>query len=267
MQRRTTKFDLSKGCYHVPNHDWIIVLEQKLDRATKIGAFCKKHEIFKTEHTLNDFIAFLVVDRVDSIVVIYDDRLLITEITFTCQDELIAYVLDFYTFCNVMHIATYLLKVHAWQVDHRIELRVIDGDLLIVKIQKVEFVCRLAVLLTVFDLDAEMIDISGLYEQCESIVGIDRTNQLVKVQHVDTDRDFALALIILKLTSIQFQMCQHAMRCVHGYDLHTRVIKLDTRIRQQLFESLDQYLECLTLDSFDFKNIRRNFFHFNTCPL
>ena len=93
------------------------------------------------------------------------------------------------------------------------------------------------------DSDAQMIDVVRFHEKSQRVIIIDGLDQLVQVQHVDPDDRARVALVILKLGSLQLQVHQDHVRRVHGHDLHARLVKLDGRVRQELLESLRQDLE------------------------
>ena len=157
---------------------------------------------------------------------------------------MVTYIFDFHEIADIAHVATYLLEIRAGHRDDRIKLGGVDRDLRIVQIQKVELVYRLCILVPVFNLDTQVIDVDLIHEKREGVGAIDRLDQLVKVEHVDADAQLVgLAVIMLKLVCVELQVNQHDMRRIHRNDLQPILIKLDASVCQELFQGFNQDFE------------------------
>jgi hypothetical protein len=204
---------------------------------------------------LDNFVLTLltVLDR--HAVAITQNGFLTAEVALARQMEFVVDGLDFDELGQIVHISTQLLEINGRNSDNGVELGTGNLQLAGINVKQVHLVSGIGVLVAILNPNTNVVHVVLLHKEGKCVIGLDGLDNLVEVEHINSEFLGALAIKLFKLGRIEFQMDEDDTGIVKSNNLQTILIDLDDSIGQNLFQGFDQNFEDGGLDSLNFKCI------------
>lgn len=218
-----------------------------LGAGAEIGALGEEHKVLQLEHPLNN-LRRLALHLNPTLIVRHHHRLAVHKVTHTAKDQVRIGARNLQLLRQCVKVATNLLKVRRGHMDDRRKRHVRKLDLLDVGVKELHHPGVRRTLLRVLRTNAKLVRIGRREEERQTVIVRQCLNQLEEVDHIDTKHVLGRTVEVLETVRIQTQIRQHSMRVVHVHHLHTRRIKLEIGLRQDLLQRLDQRTKRRRLD-------------------
>ena len=161
LHRRQDQLHLTQIRYRVAQDERIVILQIEFNARAEARALRKKNQVLQLENALNNFTGARRLLYLHRAIILCDDCLLFSEITYALEGQIRArgcnLHVEFLTEC--IHVTTDLLDIRGRHMNDTSEIQARNLDILHIRVEQLEEIVRRTRLVRVLHANAEFVRI------------------------------------------------------------------------------------------------------------